>query len=236
METVTVKFGGLADQPFVLRSDYGTGLFALVVSLVALAIFIYAKDYMREQKGKQWFWPAMSLFLGAMQLLVLAGDWFLFITGWEVMGLASFLLIGTWHERERARSGSVKAFMITRFTDIGLYIGIFLIVINYGSLVIPFAGSEKITLTASLWILFAVMGKSAQVPFQSWLSGAMAGPTPVSALLHSATMVGAGVLLLIKINPLLSSDALFYVVLARKPCNILFINSIMLKSLLESLG
>lgn len=208
--SLKIEFGGLSDFPFVVIANYQNSLLALVVSLVALAIFIYAKGYMDGKKGKKWFWPAMSLFLASMQVLVMAGDWFLFITGWELMGLASFLLIGTWHEKKDARRGSVKAFMLTRFADMGLYAGVFLTVIAYGQLAIPFFDNKEISVLAASCFLLAVMGKSAQVPFQSWLSGAMAGPTPVSALLHSATMVGAGALLLFKIYPLLAEEALLY--------------------------
>ncbi|SHF43050.1 NADH dehydrogenase subunit L [Salegentibacter echinorum] len=206
-----IEFGGLADFPFVVVANYQNALLALVVSVVALAIFIYAKGYMEAEKGKRWFWPAMSLFLAAMQVLVMAGDWFLFITGWELMGLASFLLIGTWHEKKNARLGSVKAFMLTRFADMGLYAGAFLTIITYNQLAVPFSVTQEISVLAASCFLLAVMGKSAQLPFQSWLSGAMAGPTPVSALLHSATMVGAGALLLFKIYPILPEEALLYI-------------------------
>jgi len=191
-----------------LFADFTSALLVTVVGLVSFLIFVYAKGYMRYETGKAWFWPAMSLFLMAMQLLVLAGDWFLFITGWEIMGLASFLLIGTWHHKKEARQGATKAFMLTRFSDIGLYAGAFLVIITFGDLAIPGIGEMKVSLAAALWLLLAVMGKSAQVPFQDWLSGAMAGPTPVSALLHSATMVGAGALLLIRIFPVLPEQGL----------------------------
>ncbi|TVZ28633.1 NADH-quinone oxidoreductase subunit L [Gillisia sp. Hel_I_86] len=191
-----------------LFADFTSALLVTVVGVVSFFIFIYAKGYMRHDTGKTWFWPAISLFLMAMQLLVLAGDWFLFITGWEIMGLASFLLIGTWHHKKEARQGATKAFLLTRFSDIGLYAGAFLVIITFGDLAIPASGEMKVPLAASLWLLLAVMGKSAQVPFQDWLSGAMAGPTPVSALLHSATMVGAGALLLIRIFPVLPEQGL----------------------------
>lgn len=206
-----IYFSGLAGKEFLLKADLNSAIVSAVVGIVGLAIFIYALGYMYKKKGQTWFWPAISLFLAAMQLLVLAGDWFLFITGWEIMGLASYLLIATWHEKEEARSGSIKAFLLTRFTDIGLYAGIFLVIISQNNFYIPVTEGQTIPLAASLWLLLAVMGKSAQVPFQSWLSAAMAGPTPVSALLHSATMVGAGALLLIKLLPLFSTEALFWI-------------------------
>ncbi|WP_373056664.1 NADH-quinone oxidoreductase subunit L [Zunongwangia sp. H14] len=210
-EEIVLNYAGLNGEAFKLLASFESSLLSLVVAFVAFAIFIYAKGYMHEENGKKWFWPAISLFVAAMQLLVLTADWFMFITAWEVMAFASFLLIGTWHEEKNARTGAVKAFLQTRVADIGLYIGIFLVISQHGSLEIPFEGEEKLSLFASLCLLLAVMGKSAQVPLQSWLSAAMAGPTPVSALLHSATMVGAGALLLIRIFPLLPETALSYV-------------------------
>lgn len=207
-ETTRIDVMQYGEFSSFLFADYTAALLATVVGMVSFFIFVYAAGYMRHEKGKSWFWPAMSLFLMAMQLLVLAGDWFLFITGWEIMGLASFLLIATWHDKKEARQGATKAFMITRFCDIGLYAGAFLVIITYGDLAIPVDGGTKVSLVTTLWLLLAVMGKSAQVPFQDWLSGAMAGPTPVSALLHSATMVGAGALLLIRVFPILPEQGL----------------------------
>lgn len=166
---------------------------------------------MQKEKGKTWFWGSISLFLCAMLLLVFAGDWILFITAWELMGTSSFLLIATWHQRQEAREGAIKAFMLTRFTDMFLYVGVFIMVLTFKSLHILQPTGQYLSTFGSVCLLIAVMGKSAQVPFQSWLSGAMAGPTPVSALLHSATMVAAGVILLFRVFPLLNIDALYVI-------------------------
>lgn len=202
-------YPGLPNQPFQLHVTNSALVLTTVISLVALSIFIYSPQYMRKENGKTWFWAGITLFLSAMQLLVFAGDWVLFIAAWELMGFASFLLIATWHEKPEAQQGSVKAFMLTRFTDMGLYLGIFVIVLTSGNTQVHHVTATQISTLGGIFFLLAVMGKSAQVPFQSWLSGAMAGPTPVSALLHSATMVAAGAVLLFRIYPLLNENVLF---------------------------
>ena len=202
---------GWPGMPFVLAATPFTAVLALVVAVVALLIFVYARGYMAHERGQRWFWSSMMLFVAAMQLLVLAADWLLFVTGWELMGLASFLLIATWHWEEKARQGAVKAFVLTRATDAGLYLGVVIIILQAGSSRIQDAPGTVLPLAGALALLLAVMGKSAQVPFQSWLSSAMAGPTPVSALLHSATMVAAGIVLLLRAYPLLPPESLPYI-------------------------
>ena len=202
---------GLPGMPFGLAATPFTAVLALVVAVVAVLIFVYAHGYMAHERGQVWFWSSMMLFVAAMQLLVLAADWLLFITGWELMGLASFLLIATWHWEEKARQGAVKAFVLTRATDAGLYLGVVIILLQAGSSRIEAAPGAVLPLVGALALLLAVMGKSAQVPFQSWLSSAMAGPTPVSALLHSATMVAAGIVLLLRAYPLLPPESLPYI-------------------------
>ena len=201
---------GLPDMPLILLANHLSVTLLLVVTSVALFIFTYAVGYMKSEEGKTAFWSGISLFLAAMILLVLAGDWISFIIGWEIMGFASYRLIATWHWKKEAREGATKAFMITRFTDMGLYIGIFLVILHTGtSEILP--ATEQIPFIGGMALLVAVMGKSAQVPFQSWLSGAMAGPTPVSSLLHSATMVAAGIILLLRAYPLLPDTALTWI-------------------------
>ena len=202
---------GLPGMPFRLEATPFTAVLALVVAVVALLILMYARGYMVHERGQVWFWSSMMLFIAAMQLLVLAADWLLFITGWELMGLASYLLIATWHWEDKARQGAFKAFLLTRGTDLGLYLGVVLIILQTGTNLIQPQPGRLLSLVGALALLLAVMGKSAQVPFQSWLSGAMAGPTPVSALLHSATMVAAGVVLLLRAYPLLPPASLPFV-------------------------
>jgi NADH-quinone oxidoreductase subunit L len=210
-QIITVTFAGLPDFPFRLEATELSVVLALVVSTVTTLIFIYAIGYMAEEKGKLRFWSGISLFLGAMQLLVLAGDWILFVMAWEIIGFASYLLIGTWYWKKEASDASNKAFIMNRVADLGLYIGVFVIILTSGSSRIAAEPLQGISMAGALALLLAVMGKSAQVPFQSWLSAAMAGPTPVSALLHSATMVAAGIILLLKAFPLFSPDALIWV-------------------------
>ena len=202
---------GLPGMPFRLGATPFTAVLALVVAIVALLILMYARGYMVHERGQVWFWSSMMLFIAAMQLLVLAADWLLFVTGWELMGLASYLLIATWHWEEKARQGAFKAFLLTRGTDLGLYLGVVLIILQTGTNLIQPQPGRLLSLVGALALLLAVMGKSAQVPFQGWLSGAMAGPTPVSALLHSATMVAAGVVLLLRAYPLLPPASLPFV-------------------------
>jgi NADH-quinone oxidoreductase subunit L len=206
-EEITTELAGLPGFPYLLHATNFTVAVLFAVTAVAFFIFIYARGYMGSEPGKKAFWSGMSLFLAAMQLLVLSGDWITFIIGWEIMGFASYRLIATWHHKKEARTGANKAFMITRITDMGLYVGIFLIILQTGSSEIAAAGSS-VSALAGVALLFAVMGKSAQVPFQSWLSGAMAGPTPVSSFLHSATLVAAGILLMLKAFPLLPAEIL----------------------------
>lgn len=204
----SLQLPGLPELPFILQINNFTGIILLIVTFVSFAIFIYSRGYMRHEPGKITFWSIMSLFFAAMLLLVMAADWLSFIMGWEIMGFASYRLIGTWHQEKSAQDGANKAFMITRFTDLGLYLGIILLILSTGSSSIAIEGTSKISTLAGIFLLLAVMGKSAQVPFQSWLSAAMAGPTPVSALLHSATMVAAGVILLLKAYPVLPAEVL----------------------------
>ncbi|WP_395085854.1 NADH-quinone oxidoreductase subunit L [Gracilimonas sp.] len=208
---ITATFAGLPNFPFRLEVTELSAVLALVVSVITTFIFIYAIGYMAEEKGKLRFWSGISLFLGAMQLLVLAGDWILFVMAWEIMGFASYLLIGTWYWKKEAGDASTKAFLMNRVADLGLYVGVFVIILTSGSSQIVAEPLQGISMAGALALLLAVMGKSAQVPFQSWLSAAMAGPTPVSALLHSATMVAAGIILLLKAFPLFSPDALIWV-------------------------
>ncbi len=207
---IVSEINGFPGMPFLLEAGNFSAIILMVVTAVALSIFVYSKGYMSSGPGKKTFWAGMALFLAAMELLVLSADWISFIVGWELMGFASYRLIATWHEEEGAQNGATKAFMLTRVTDMGLYIGVFLTILHSGSSEIN-AASGNIPLLAGFALMFAVMGKSAQVPFQSWLSGAMAGPTPVSSLLHSATMVAAGIILMLKSFPVLPHEILSWI-------------------------
>ncbi|WP_409029529.1 NADH-quinone oxidoreductase subunit L [Gracilimonas sediminicola] len=206
-----LQFTGLPGMPFRLEATEMAAVLALVVAVITTFILVYAIGYMKEEKGKLRFWSGITLFMGAMQLLVLAGDWILFVIAWEVMGFASYLLIGTWYWKKEAGDAANKAFIMNRVAELGLYVGVFVIILAGGSSQILAEPVQGVSVVGTLALLLAVMGKSAQVPFQSWLSAAMAGPTPVSALLHSATMVAAGIILLLKAFPLFPPDALFWI-------------------------
>ena len=183
------------------------------MATIALFVLTYAVGYMAEDPERKRFFATMLLFVAAMQTLVLAGDWILLLAAWEVIGLASYLLIGFWHDRPGVPAAATRAFLTTRAADLGLYAAAFLLIGATGSSAID-AGlrvTGPTALAASLLLLLAAMGKSAQAPLHGWLQDAMVGPTPVSALLHSATLVAAGAILLLRTAPLLPPAALLTV-------------------------
>jgi len=209
----TATLPGLPDRPLRLVVDPLAAIFSTVVAVVSFLVLIYAVGYMRGERDQVRFWAGMSFFAAAMQGVVLAGDWIFFLACWELIGLASYLLIGFWFERPMVGPAATRAFLTTRAADLGLYIGIFLLVARTGTTVIPdtlHAGGATATV-AGLLLLVAAMGKAAQAPFQGWLQDAMLGPTPVSALLHSATLVAAGAILLTRVAPLLHGNVLLVV-------------------------
>ena len=185
-------------------------LIATLVSVVGLVVFIYAASYMACDPHRGRFFAELSLFIGSMLMLVLAADLLTLFIAWELLGLCSYLLIGFWFEKQDVPSSATKAFVTTRIGDLAMLVGILLLVgVAEGSridLVLGVAsggGLAQDLLLASALLLFAgAASKSAQIPFQGWLPDAMVGPTPVSALLHSATMVAAGVFLIARLYPL----------------------------------
>lgn len=204
---------GLPGLPLRLVAEPLTALLSGVVAVVGLLVVVYAVGYMEREADKARFFAGMSFFVAAMQALVLAGDWVLLLAAWELIGLSSYLLIGFHLERPAVASGATRAFLYTRSADLGLYAGVFVLIVASGTSEI----SETLrvggpaALLAGLLLLVAAAGKSAQTPLQGWLQDAMAGPTPVSALLHSATLVAAGAILLIRSYPLLPQEALLIV-------------------------
>ncbi len=204
---------GLPGYPLRLVATPETALFSTLVAAVSALVLVYAVGYMRGEEGLPRFFAGMSLFAAAMQMLVLAGDWVLLLAAWEIIGFAGWLLIGFHFDREDARAGATRAFLYTRTADLGLYVGVFALIIAAGSseiaATLPVSGGA--TAFAGLLFLVAAIGKSAQAPLTGWLPDAMAGPTPVSALLHSATLVAAGAVLLIRVYPLLPSGVLLTV-------------------------
>ncbi len=185
-------------------------LLATLISLVGCIVFVYAATYMAQDPRRGRFFAELSLFAGSMLVLVLAADLITLFIAWELVGLCSYLLIGFWFEREGAPAAATKAFFITRLADLLLLAGILLLIGAVGTGRIPdllngtlyHAVDPALLFFIALLLFSGAAGKSAQVPFQGWLPDAMAGPTPVSALLHSATMVAAGVFLVARLYPL----------------------------------
>jgi NADH-quinone oxidoreductase subunit L len=181
-----------------------------VVSFLASLIQIYSLGYMRGDGRFWWFFTVMSLFCAAMLLLVLAYDFLLMYIAWELVGLCSFLLIGFWYQERDNAEAAKKAFVTTRIGDVGFFMGIALLFLQTGTLQMEeiFADiaagriDPTIVTIAGILVFLGAMGKSGQFPLHVWLPDAMAGPTPVSALIHSATMVAAGVYLVGRAYPL----------------------------------
>ncbi|WP_175411458.1 NADH-quinone oxidoreductase subunit L [Streptomyces sp. TRM64462] len=192
--------GFQADIAFQL--DQLSMTFVLLITGVGTLIHVYSIGYMAHDERRRRFFGYLNLFLAAMLLLVVADNYLLLYFGWEGVGLASYLLIGFWQHKPTAATAAKKAFLVNRVGDIGLSIAIMLMFTTFGTFAFgPVLGSvgetSEGTLTAiGLMLLLAACGKSAQVPLQSWLGDAMEGPTPVSALIHAATMVTAGVYLI----------------------------------------
>jgi len=193
-----------------------------VVTFLSALIQIYAVGYMRGDNRFWWFFAVMSLFTAAMLTLVLAYDFLLLYMGWELVGLCSFLLIGFWyHERDNAEAAK-KAFITTRIGDVGFFIGLALLFLKTGTFrmdkIFDLVTSGKlepwVVTVAGILVFMGAVGKSGQFPLHVWLPDAMAGPTPVSALVHSATMVAAGVYLVGRAYPLLSASPITMGVIA----------------------
>ncbi|MGH3532082.1 MAG: NADH-quinone oxidoreductase subunit L, partial [Mycobacterium sp.] len=207
-----VDFGVLIDQLSIC--------FVLLITGVGALIHIYSIGYMAEDPDRRRFFAYMNLFVAAMLLLVVADNYLGLYVGWEGVGLASYLLIGFWYQRPSAATAGKKAFVSNRVGDFGLSLAMFAMFASFGTLQFDgvFAaadGAGRGTLTAiGLLLLLGACAKSAQIPVQAWLFDAMEGPTPVSALIHAATMVTAGVYLIVRSGPLydLSPDARLAVV------------------------
>ena len=191
-----VSAGMLVDQLSVA--------FVLLVTFVGSLIHVYSLGYMEHDPDKRRFFAYLNLFVASMLLLVLADSYLLLYVGWEGVGLASYLLIGFWNYNPAYATAANKAFVVNRVGDFGLSVAIMLMFVTFGT--VSFAGvsqaaggaSEGTLTVIGLMLLLGACGKSAQFPLQSWLGDAMAGPTPVSALIHAATMVTAGVYLVVR--------------------------------------
>ncbi|MEU4664505.1 NADH-quinone oxidoreductase subunit L [Micromonospora chalcea] len=201
-----------------LRVDFGllfdplAAVFVLLITGVGFLIHLYAVEYMANDAGRRLFFAYFNLFVAAMLLLVLGNNYVMLYFGWEGVGLASYLLISFWYGRPSAATAGKKAFLMNRVGDAGLAIGIFIMFAMLGTTqydeVFNGVGSMTSTtvLVLGLLLLLGAAGKSGQFPLQAWLPDAMEGPTPVSALIHAATMVTAGVYLIARSNAIFSAN------------------------------
>jgi NADH-quinone oxidoreductase subunit L len=198
---------GAVDLGFTLRADGLSAIMLVTVTFVGTLIAIFAAGYMHDDPGYPRFFAAVSLFIAAMTLLVLANNFLVLYAGWEGVGLCSYLLIGFWFQKPEAVAAARKAFLVTRLGDMGMLLGIILLWVqsgyklDYDSVFAALQGNPDVWLICLLLFCGAV-GKSAQFPLHVWLPDAMEGPTPVSALIHAATMVTAGVYLVARCSPL----------------------------------
>ncbi|MGW3934181.1 NADH-quinone oxidoreductase subunit 5 family protein [Streptomyces phaeochromogenes] len=203
-----------------LYIDGFAALVAVLVGLVATCVQIYSTGYLRNDPRYPSYAALVSLFTSAMLLVVYSGDLMVLLVGWEIMGICSYFLVGHYWETPEARAASIKAFLVTKLGDVPFLIGLFALATDAGSFRITkilgnvaSGGLDHPTLIALL-LLAGVAGKSAQFPLHTWLPDAMAGPTPVSALIHAATMVAAGVYFVARLLPVFAASSAALVVLA----------------------
>ena len=204
---ITIPFGFLLDQTSLLM--------LCVVATISFLVQVYSLGYMAGDAGFSRYYAFMSLFAWAMMNLTLAPTMLQLYIFWELVGLSSYLLIGFWYEKFSATEAGKKAFVMTRFGDVAFFLGLLLVLVHLGNLNILAMNGPQVTARmpstyitiAALLIFGGIIGKSAQFPLLTWLPDAMEGPTPVSALLHSATMVAAGVYLFGRLFPFFSNSA-----------------------------
>ncbi|MFD7703973.1 NADH-quinone oxidoreductase subunit L [Streptomyces caelestis] len=203
-----------------LYIDGFAALTAVLVTVVAACVQIYSTGYLRDDPRYPSYAALVSLFTSAMLLVVYSGDLMVLLVGWEVMGICSYFLVGHYWETPEARAASLKAFLVTKLGDVPFLIGLFALATDAGSFritrilgAVANGGVEHPTLV-TLLLLAGVAGKSAQFPLHTWLPDAMAGPTPVSALIHAATMVAAGVYFIARLLPLFEASQATMTVLA----------------------
>ncbi len=234
VNTVLYVWSLSADYSFEIGFliDSLSSIMMFVVTFVSLMVHVYTIGYMADDSGYQRFFSYISLFTFAMLMLVMSNNFLQLFFGWEAVGLISYLLIGFWHGKPSAISANLKAFLVNRVGDLGFILGVALILVTFGTLdykeffrlvpeiqnsnMISLAGFEwSVTTTICLLLFIGAMGKSAQVPLHVWLPDSMEGPTPISALIHAATMVTAGIFMVARMSPAfeLSSVALSVVVI-----------------------
>src|SRR5438067_12354475 len=206
-EFTWIGIGGIFQVPFGLTLDPLSRTMVVLVSGVGAAIHIYSLGYMRNDEGRSRYFAALSLFMFAILGIVLANNFIMLFMFWELVGFTSYVLIGHWFYRDSAADAVNKAFITTRIGDFGFMIGILMVWMATGSLVFAeiaprmstIAGHPLLLTIVALLIFCGAVGKSAQFPLHVWLPDAMEGPTPVSALIHAATMVAAGVYMLVRV-------------------------------------
>ncbi|MEU2115197.1 NADH-quinone oxidoreductase subunit L [Streptomyces sp. NPDC016459] len=203
-----------------LHIDGFAALVAVLVGVVATCVQIYSTGYLREDPRYPSYAALVSLFTSAMLLVVYSGDLMVLLVGWEIMGICSYFLVGHYWETPEARAASLKAFLVTKLGDVPFLIGLFALAADAGTFritgvlgAVASGGLDHPTLIALL-LLAGVAGKSAQFPLHTWLPDAMAGPTPVSALIHAATMVAAGIYFTARLLPVFAASAAAMTVLA----------------------
>src|SRR5437016_8760820 len=206
-EFTWIGINGVFHVPLGLTLDQLSKTMLVLVSGVGATIHIYSLGYMRDDEGKSRYFAALSLFMFAMLGIVLANNFVMLFIFWELVGFTSYVLIGHWFYRDAAADAANKAFITTRIGDFGFMIGILMVWMATGSIVFAeiaprmstLAGHPLFLTTVALLIFCGAVGKSAQFPLHVWLPDAMEGPTPVSALIHAATMVAAGVYMLVRV-------------------------------------
>lgn len=202
LASLNIPYGFIIDEVSVIMM--------CVVTFVASIVHLYSIGYMKYDDGFNKFFAYLGLFVFSMLILVMSNNFIGLFMGWEGVGLSSWLLIGFWYENSKFSYAANEAFIMNRIADFGMLLGIFLIYKECGTLIYADVFSMvsdidyKILMFIGLFLFIGAMGKSAQFPFHTWLADAMAGPTPVSALIHAATMVTAGVYLVIRVNDIFS--------------------------------
>jgi NADH-quinone oxidoreductase subunit L len=196
--------------PFAFQVDQLSALFLLIITGVGTLIHIYSTSYMHDEtsEGFARYFAYLNLFIFSMLILVLGANYVMMFIGWEGVGLCSYLLIGFWYKNTNYNNAAKKAFIMNRIGDLGFLLGIFMMIVNFGSVTFPEVFEKAAALGAhsavipviAIRLFVGAMGKSAQLPLYTWLPDAMAGPTPVSALIHAATMVTAGIYMIARSN------------------------------------
>jgi NADH-quinone oxidoreductase subunit L len=203
---------GIFQANFSFLIDPLSSIFLMIITGVGLLIHIYSTGYMKDDDGFRRFFSYLNLFIFFMLLLVLGDNYLIMFVGWEGVGLCSYLLIGFWFKNTAYNNAAKKAFIMNRIGDLGFLLGILLIFKTFGSITFStvfhqapgFGADNPIIIAITLLLFIGAIGKSAQIPLYTWLPDAMAGPTPVSALIHAATMVTAGIYMIARSNVLYS--------------------------------